>query len=96
VLWTSSIQAGGGSEVKFDPNASEVTHSFVFDRTFGSGDGQEQVFLEVSEFVQSALDGFNVCLFSYGQTGSGKTVRFLSCTPAPSIILLLLLVLLLH
>jgi kinesin family protein C1 len=27
----------------------------------------------VSEFVQSALDGFHVCLFSYGQTGSGKT-----------------------
>lgn len=27
----------------------------------------------MSEFVQSALDGFNVCLFSYGQTGSGKT-----------------------
>lgn len=48
-------------------------HSFSFDRTFGPSISQELVFQEVSEFVQSALDGYNVCLFSYGQTGSGKT-----------------------
>lgn len=24
-------------------------------------------------FEQSALDGYNVCIFAYGQTGSGKT-----------------------
>ena len=49
------------------------THDFKFDKIFAPSSGQEAVFDEVSEFVQSALDGYHVCLFSYGQTGSGKT-----------------------
>jgi len=49
------------------------SHSFNYDYCFSPADGQEQVFEQVSDFVQSALDGYNVCLFSYGQTGAGKT-----------------------
>jgi kinesin family protein C1 len=39
-------------------------HSFSFDKAFGPSTSQEAIFEEVSEFVQSALDGYNVCLFS--------------------------------
>ena len=34
---------------------------------------QSQVFAEVSELVQSSLDGYSVCVMAYGQTGAGKT-----------------------
>lgn len=48
-------------------------HTFAYDRVFGPDSSQESVFSAVSELVQSALDGFHVCIFSYGQTGAGKT-----------------------
>ncbi|ETL86129.1 hypothetical protein L917_14418 [Phytophthora nicotianae] len=55
-------------------NLSEPdTFAFTFDKVFPPSAGQDAVFEQVSEFVQSSLDGYHVCLFSYGQTGSGKT-----------------------
>ena len=54
-------------------NITTRKHPFAFDRVFGPRSNNQDVFEEISQLVQSALDGYNVCIFCYGQTGSGKT-----------------------
>lgn len=48
-------------------------HSYEFDRVYPMDATQQDIWNDVSELVQSALDGFRVCIFAYGQTASGKT-----------------------
>ncbi|KAJ2335616.1 kinesin-like nuclear fusion protein [Coemansia sp. RSA 2681] len=64
-LVQSSENALGKSTAKAFP--------FKFDRVFAPDSSQDTVFDEVSQLIQSALDGYPVCIFAYGQTGSGKT-----------------------
>ncbi|KAH8044567.1 hypothetical protein JL722_14619 [Aureococcus anophagefferens] len=49
------------------------TFKFAYDRVLDGAADQVAVFREVRPFVQSALDGYKVCVFAYGQAGSGKT-----------------------
>lgn len=66
------LQANPKSHVSYGQNGSKDTvkkYNFDFDLVFNNQCSQEDVFLEVSALVQSALDGFNVCIFAYGQTG---------------------------
>ncbi|EFJ44457.1 kinesin-like protein, partial [Volvox carteri f. nagariensis] len=77
---------GRGLSVAVTSGQSTQKHTFAFDRVFSPGTTQENVFDELSELVQSALDGHKVCIFAYGQTGSGKTFTMLGSRDHPGVI----------
>ncbi|GAB2254215.1 hypothetical protein Droror1_Dr00022024 [Drosera rotundifolia] len=55
------------------PWKDDKTKQHLYDRVLDGFSSQEEVFEDTKYLVQSAVDGYNVCIFAYGQTGSGKT-----------------------
>lgn len=70
---STELEVLGQEEKSSLGNITTKKNAFAFDRVFTPESANADVFGEISQLVQSALDGYNVCIFCYGQTGSGKT-----------------------
>jgi len=68
----------GASEKNLRGDDVTKKHAFTYDRVFGPKCNNDEIFGDISQLVQSALDGYNVCIFCYGQTGAGKTYTMTS------------------
>jgi len=76
------------------PDELTVTHAwrdekkhreYNFDQVFDPCRSQANVFEDTKHLIQSAVDGFNVCIFAYGQTGSGKTFTIYGTEEEPGL-----------
>ncbi|XP_016464861.1 kinesin-like protein KIN-14N [Nicotiana tabacum] len=80
ISFPTSMEAQGRG---IDVAQNGQKHSFTFDKVFTPEASQQDVFVEISQLVQSALDGYKVCIFAYGQTGSGKTHTMMGNPESP-------------
>ena len=56
--------------------AKEVEDTFTFDACFGPDATQADVFSDVKRLVQTAADGYNVCIFAYGQASRDADAKW--------------------
>ena len=63
-FWLILIDSPGSTSTSVSGKSEKF--SFEFDHVFTDQASQESVFEEVSQLVQSSIDGYNVCIFAYG------------------------------
>ena len=54
-------------ELTINLNWKDKKKEFSFDAVFQAGTSQEKVFADTKHLIQSAVDGYNVCIFAYGE-----------------------------
>lgn len=67
------------------PWKDDKSKQHVYDRVFEASASQDDVFEDTKYLIQSAVDGYNVCVFAYGQTGSGKTFTIYGSDNSPGL-----------
>ena len=72
-------------ECTIDVEGQKGTKQFIYDQCFPPTSTQDEIFEDCSNLIQSAFDGFNVCVFAYGQTGSGKTYTMVGPEDSPGL-----------
>lgn len=50
-------------------NAAGRKQQFKLDKIFAMDATQAEIFETIIPMIQSAIDGYNICLFAHGQTG---------------------------
>ena len=70
-----NVQEVGGGQIPttLSINTGKGDKEYTFDNVFTAANSQADVFKDTKMLMQSALDGYNVCIFAYGQTGAGKS-----------------------
>ena len=72
--------------IAINDHATNNEKEFTFDQVYAPNSAQEAIFEDVKPLIQSAVDGYNCCIFAYGQTGSGKTYTMEGSNENPGVI----------
>ena len=81
---TASVSKSGPCALSVKSDKGKV-HDFEFDSVMGPSTQQNEVFADTKRVVQSAIDGYNICIFAYGQTGAGKSFTMLGEPGSPGV-----------